>query len=120
MQRFQFSSVVRLRWVLGLAGFAGAALLLGAGMVVAQGAVVAPALAVVSGGGVAHPAAFYVLHNDTSCEVPDAALPVVAVPTRVHLHTLMCEPTEGPEAALPEPTASGSGAGTTANFTPLP
>jgi len=118
----------RVWWGIGAAALL---LALGAGWGVARGrdgssAVVAPATAVVGASGAAHPATFYALHNDTSCEVPEAALPVaavispMAVPTRVHLHTLMCEPTEGPEAALPVPTAPLPDAVATANFTPLP
>ena len=118
----------RVWWGIGAAALL---LALGAGWGVARGrdgssAVVAPATAVVGASGAAHPATFYALHNDTSCEVPEAALPVaavtspMAVPTRVHLHTQMCEPTEGLEAALPVPTPPLPDAVATANFTPLP
>ncbi len=108
-----------------------ATFLLGAGVVVAQsgaGSPPAPAATPTAGPAApAHPAAFYALHNATSCDLTAAALPVVAVlptapavPTRIHLHTLMCEPTEAPEAARPVPTAPLPDAVATANFTPLP
>ena len=118
------------RWLLIGMGVIAAVLLITAGVVAAQAGsappqVVAPSSlpAVVVP---THPAAFYALHNDTSCDVPEAALAVAVIPspvvqpTMIHVHNLMCEPTEGPEAVLPLPTAPLPDAVATTNFTPLP
>lgn len=115
MERFRFA--LARPWLMVGMGLCGLALVVAVGVAAAQAGgsslsgAVAPAAPLLVGGGSGHPAAFYGLHNDTSCEVPDVALAVatvpspVAEPTRVHLHTLMCEPTEGPDAALPVPNA---------------
>ncbi len=127
MERFR--SPMARPWL--MAGTGLLALLIAVGVVAAQAGdtsqpvAVVPAPAAAGVDGAAHPAAFYALHNATSCEVPDA-VPIVAgatspaVPTAIHLHNMMCEPTEGPDAALPVPTAPLPDAVATANFTPLP